>query len=166
MNNQRLLTKSDIAEIFGVSRPVVIARIRQNDIKPDGKSSGVDGYRISTILPHFQVELGSVDTTMLEAKERKILAEAKLAEQELALKKGLVTPVAEVDAEVAEMVAQVRTAFINLPKKVAPSLLAVDELVDIIEILEAEVYDALTRLADGDFDRVQHSDSGEIEEMV
>lgn len=81
------------------------------------------------------------------AKERKLLADAILAEMEVAKEKKQLVTLEAIDAEHERFVMEIKTALLNLPKKISPMLIGVESIPEISTILEHEMDEALRSLA-------------------
>lgn len=74
----------------------------------------------------------------------------KIAELELAQMEGKLHDSADIEREMAKMLAAFRAKILAIPSKLAPQLIAQSEISIIESILENEVYNALSELSEYD----------------
>lgn len=87
----------------------------------------------------------------LDLHEEKTLhekAKREIAEIELALMKGEVHKGENIKYVMTDMLSRVRTKLLGLPSKLSPMLVMRDEASQIKNIMDDEIYDILTELAD------------------
>lgn len=86
-------------------------------------------------------------TTQKEAARRKTLAEARMKELDLELKRGTIAPVERIEAVWSDAFASARTAFLDIPSKLAPELVPMDRVEDVDDRLHDEISGILDDLA-------------------
>lgn len=83
-----------------------------------------------------------------DAKRRKLVADATLAELELAKAKGLIAPLDQIERVMANAFAEVKVNMRNIPHRVVMQLLGETDEVRFKEVLTSEIDQALTALAE------------------
>jgi len=85
-----------------------------------------------------------------EARRRKTVAQARLAEYELARVEGMTLVIADIAPVVGQVFAEVRGKLITLGVRVAPLVAVQAEPAACRELIDAEVFEALSVLSAGD----------------
>lgn len=85
--------------------------------------------------------------TLAEARRRKALADAELAEYELAEKKREVVPIEEAVEMLTREFSRVRQKLLALPSKLAPIVVAIKDQASAKEAIEAEITEVLNELS-------------------
>lgn len=153
----RIVNKSELAEIIGVSIPTVESMIRQGmPVKERGVGGAGGGFKIDVSdVMKWQVLQATRDVSdrldavnIDEARLRKVAAEAALAELDLALKRGDAVSLAGVAKRWEGMVTAFKYRCLAIPAKLAPILASETDLVLVRGMLEREIHEALEELAD------------------
>lgn len=84
-----------------------------------------------------------------EAKARKLAAEARLAELELAAKEGTMVTVEDAAQAVEAKLEGLRSSLVTLPQRIAPVVLGCKTLAEVTAKLDAAVAEAMTSIAEG-----------------
>ena len=84
-----------------------------------------------------------------EAKARKLAAEARLAELELAQREGVMVTVEDAARVMEEKLAPLRSALVTLPQRVAPQVMGCKTVGEVTGKLSAAVAEAMTSIAEG-----------------
>ena len=126
--------------------------------------TGLDHRRIAQALSGLPYDDGQQNSKLYEStealpllytgaaldgqKERARLThhQANIAELDEDTKRGDLVDREAVILEVSEAVANMRAKLLNLPHKVAPVIVAVDDLHEVKAVIEAAVHEALTEL--------------------
>lgn len=86
----------------------------------------------------------------LEEKTRHERAKRKMSEMELALMEGKLHDAADVEREMTKMLMAFRAKILAIPSKLTPILIAQTDFSTIENILQTEIYNALTELSEYD----------------
>jgi phage terminase Nu1 subunit (DNA packaging protein) len=136
---------------LGMDRRTLGDRFR--DIEPsrvEGKAKLFSLIQILTALAaDFLPEDADVDLN--EAKRRRELALAQLAELDLQERRGEVINADEVENTWATVIVNVRSRLLSLPTKAAPLLQGVTGLAETNEVLKGLIYEALRELSASNF---------------
>ena len=90
-------------------------------------------------------------------RDKLLRCQAEAAEMRLQQMRGELIPVQEITDEIGRMVINCRSRFLFLPTKLPPILVGCNET-EIHDVLHAEVYEALTELANGGLFRREEND--------
>lgn len=156
----KLVNKAELAEICGVSLTSIDNWIRQGlpYVEKGDLSSPwtFDTYQVikwkTKKAPKPTKLATSTDSEepeaidINEAKRRKAVAEAKLAELDLHLKQEKVILLEAVQMAVTEEFNRIRTRFLGLPAKLAPRLFQTDNPAKIQELLNKDIRATLAEL--------------------
>lgn len=112
-------------------------------------------------LRKHSVEHVNLQMTAAEARNRKLIAEATLAEIEMNLKKGLLCHVADVLPQWERMIVAFKTKLLAMPSKVAPVLYEKKSIAQISDIIKREIIEALNELEVDGIEIVADSEDGE-----
>jgi phage terminase Nu1 subunit (DNA packaging protein) len=105
------------------------------------------------------------DKDYLEEKTMHERVKRKIAELELAQMEGKLHASEDIEREMTKMLAAFRAKILAIPSKLAPQLIAQSEISIIENILETEVYNALSELAEYDPELFQNDKYvGELDE--
>ena len=149
-SNLRPVPIKHVAELLGVAYDTAKKRIDKSGFKEaKGSTAQKRLYFIPDILPLFMDLIYEKSTENLEAKERKILAEAILAEMKVAVEQKQLVTITDYFEEHERFVLEIKNNFLNMPKKLAPNLLNKDSVPQITDILETEILEALNCLSNG-----------------
>lgn len=153
-----IVNRAQLAEILGVSRPTIDARIERGmpiEVKGSkGKEAKFDTeavikWHIDQALADFRPPEPGDDGAKISHKElarQKLEAETTIAQLELAKKLELVVLVEDVAATIADGLAKTRAALLNLPRRVSPLIVGEHDEDYIQSTLENEVDQLLTNI--------------------
>lgn len=163
--NLDALTASDIAELLGCT-PKSVRNYWQDNGLPFMQVSTGRVSKWSEVLDWYVqkrlAESGNggkkitknagdgqppAEETYADALCRKTIADANLRELELAVERGDVVAVADVEKSVANVAASIKTAILALPSKLVTRLHGVSDRNAIRAILDAEAREICSRLA-------------------
>ena len=164
MKNPKLCNLSEIAEIVGVERRTVASRLKNIEPAVD-RGTGGKYWRFPDVVQYFEDQLFEHTTENRDAKERKMLADAVLAEIEVAEKRSQLAQMQDVEHEIEQMVTVIRSAMLNIPKKLSPILATIDDINECTDILEREIYECLSELSTG-FDTIEQADQRDAQKMA
>jgi phage terminase Nu1 subunit (DNA packaging protein) len=154
------------ADVLGVSAVTfakyinegVIARQREYDLRVVCRAVLAHYRRIAS----GRAGEGGSDNVLASARARQAVATAEMVELRNAVAKSQYVPLAAVRIALEEHIVAAREVALSLPGKTAPNLVGRDGE-EIYVILEAEIYEMLERLADGDTvadEAVEHQRNG------
>lgn len=158
--NQRVesivVNTKTIAKIFGVSERRIRQMVEEDIIERVGHGRFNLLETISKYISYLKIHNdmdGANNKTRESLDYEKFLherAKRELAEIELAQLKGQMHHSAEVEKVMTKMLADFRTRLLALPAKVAPRLIARDEISLIQDMIQIEIYEALSELSEYD----------------
>ncbi len=161
----RHVTKSKLAETFGTSVATVDAWLRKGcpyvEKGAKNKPWVLDLKAVTKWVKNYKEPSRNGTSTLADlqhAKWRLIQAKAAIAELELGKAEGLLIEMSVIKAEVEKAFSMVKKRLIALPSKVAPRLVG-KTLTKMKIILDDEVYETLTDLADIDLEEYEKDDS-------
>lgn len=100
--------------------------------------------------------------TISESKQRKLAAEAMLAELQLDLEKKEVVRIGYVEPQWTSLVTAMKTKLLGIPNKLTPLLVSQDNFNKVNKLLSDAIAEALNELAKGrDIELVQPSSDGD-----
>jgi phage terminase Nu1 subunit (DNA packaging protein) len=149
---KNLLNKTELAEIFGVSRTTIsdwiIKGMPVEDRGRNGKEwqfslPQVAEWRLEQLLSNTPVS----GVTITEAKRRRALAEAELKEFELKIKSGEYVHLESILELYEGMVMAIRAKLLAFPTKVATVVHGSKSLPVAHDILEKHIYEVLNELS-------------------
>lgn len=163
----RLATQSELAQIFAVTAQTVLAWERRGcPVEEKGTRGKATLYNTASVIrwrTERAVAASAGDMTAIddaEARRRKLVAEATLAEMEVALKRGELVPLEIVGLQIENEYSLVRANFMSMAGEIAADLEGL-EASEIEEILSTKVSEILNGLsADGDFAIESEAESG------
>ena len=137
-----------LATELGLDRRTVAKRLAL--VTPHSLASdGSPRWRLNdAIKALFEIGGSRQRIDLDEARQRKLAAEAQLAELELARQQGLVVAIEDVGVELERCYSAVRSRLMAMPPKLAP-LLCPDDPATAQTMIEAVVIEALTELSEG-----------------
>jgi phage terminase Nu1 subunit (DNA packaging protein) len=153
----KTMNKGELARAFGVSTTAIdnwLSRGCPFEAAPDRPGKA---YRFS--LPAVvqwrterltETAATAGDCDLNEAKRRRAVAEAELAEIDLAERRRDLLPRSDVDAAVIGAFARVRARLLAVPTKVAAEAAATTEPATVERLLDSAVHEALAELASTD----------------
>lgn len=147
----RIVGRTDLAEIFGVSATAVDHWMRSG--APCDRSTSPVKFNTAEVVDWRiaqAVDLVSDEpkdgATLDDARRRKTQAEAELAEIEVAEKRGEVVNIAEAARTVAEEYAAVRAKLLGIPGRLAPLVAIETDQPACKALLVREITEALNEL--------------------
>jgi phage terminase Nu1 subunit (DNA packaging protein) len=151
-----------IASLLDLSSSRILQLANQGIIPKDARGqyelvSSVRGY-INYLRENSVVNVKS-SMSLAEAKQRKLVAEAKLTELEYALEKGQVIRIDEVEPQWESLVIALKTKLLAIPSKATPLLVSQETMPYINKVLTDFISEALNELAKGtDVEFIEASD--------
>jgi len=135
---------SALAVEFGIDRRTVAKRVE--GIAPAGVERGSPVWLLADVAPAIMGAVEPDETGIDEAKRRKALAEARLAEFAVEREAGRMLAREDVDAAVIASFARVRTRLLSVPHKCAP-LVQGQDVATASETIRAAIWAALAELS-------------------
>ena len=148
------VTRQALADVFGVSLPTIDAWVRKGcpfvEKGGRGQEWQFNTAQVSKWLRDRDVEeaTGGIPDDFETLKCRKMLADAQLAELELAERKGEVALIAEFERAQAMVFAAIRANIMNVPQRAVLQLLGETDERAFKEKLKAELVLALETSAE------------------
>lgn len=147
-----VVTTSVISDIFNMSQRRVRQLVEEGII--DRVKNG--SFELMPTVKKYILYLkasgdskgGEID--LIKEKAMHERAKREIAEMELAQMKGIMHNAADVEKVMNDMLAAFRAKLLGMPSKVAPLLIAQNEIAIIQDILQKEVYEALEELSNYD----------------
>ena len=150
----KIVNRAELASIFGTSLPTIDAWVRAGMPCVQEGGRGVE-YRFNTreviawrsareALPGGAG--GTGPETLDEAKRRREITNADLAEIELAEKRGQVVPIEHVAKQVGRLLASVKARLLAIPTKAAPVVQTAGSAEEVRATLEDAIREAMTEL--------------------
>ncbi|HEX2526912.1 MAG TPA: hypothetical protein VHL31_11540 [Geminicoccus sp.] len=152
---QRAWSVNGLAAELGLDRRTVAKRLAlatPHSVAPDGSPRWLLPEAVKALFA-IQDDRRRIDFD--EARQRKVAAEAQLAELELARQRGEVVAIEDVGVELEQRYAAVRARLMAMPPKLAP-LLCPDEPATAQSMIEAAVVEALAELSERELDGLEH----------
>lgn len=150
------MTRTGLAEVFGVSMPTVDSWVRAGCPVVKRGSRGVewqfDTAEVIKWREQRAADMAAGDTKAdeTELRRRELLAKTLTAELELAKKRGEVAPIRDFERAQAAVFAEIRTNIMNVPQRVVVQLLGEANEVVFKQKLRAELTLALEAAATAD----------------
>lgn len=152
-----IVNKTQLAQVLGKSEEWLTQAQKDPSFPVLTRRKGAKGneYETADVITYLQKkqvnsllgDAGAIDIE--EAKRRKIVAEAGIAETELAQTQGTLIPANEVEKAWSDLVANCRAKLLSLPAKVGPEVFAADSLVEVKVLLKKHINEALHELSVG-----------------
>lgn len=135
---------TEISKITGMDRRAITLALA--DLESEKGNKGAVLYETQQAMPMLYT--GSADSPRDLTKERARLThhQANIAELDEDVRRGVLVDRDAVVIEVSEALANMRAKLLNIPHKVAPVIVAVEDLHEIKAVLESAVHEALTEL--------------------
>lgn len=148
-----LVTKIELAKHFDLSPDRIQNYIALGlPVAVKGKQGKAALYDLESCEKWVQENFRQEETgTLAEAKLRKLTAEAALAEIELERERGRLVEIDEVTRQVTAMLTNVRAKLLALPTKTSGLVLGLTSQVQIKEVLDDAVREALDELAGSEY---------------
>lgn len=154
MHLQKWGSLNELVEMSGLSlRTLQYIRKQEPNVlvyREKGKRVEYDIPACNTNLRKRERDLAVKEaepTDLKDAQTRKMAAEARLAEIEVALAEGRVVTVEETAKRVQEDYAAVRAQLLTLPQRWAPQLVAVKTILEAQTKLEQAVAETMSRIS-------------------
>jgi phage terminase Nu1 subunit (DNA packaging protein) len=162
----KTLSKTDLAAALDVSTQTLDQWLNRGMpfVSKPGTGSRSYEFDLSAVLrwrldyERAQADAATDGTDIEEAKRRRAVAEARLAEMAADREEGQLLARADVDAAVTGAFARVRARLLAVPSKVAAEAAAESEPVRVQALVQAAVYEALAELAGTDVDALMTAD--------
>lgn len=143
---RKLWSLSALATEFGLDRRAVARRI--DGINPAGEIQGNPAWHLADVAPALAgITAQGDEVSFDEARRRRAVAEAVLAEMEVERAAGRLLKREDVDAAVIGAFARVRARLLAVPGKAAP-LVAGNDAAAASEIIRRAIHDALRELSE------------------
>lgn len=151
----KTLSKIDLAAALGVSTQTLDQWLGRGMPYVSRPGAGSRAYRfdLSEVLrwridyERAQAEAGTDETDLDEAKRRRAVAEARIAEMQADREAGRLLPREDVDAAMVGAFARVRSRLLAIPSKAGP-LVQGQSTAEAAETIRAAIYEALRELSD------------------
>lgn len=147
------VNQAELASIFGVSTNTIRSWDRQGcPTETKGARGQAFTYNTASVIDwrEAQILLAATGTASamdyLDARRRKMIADARLAEIELDLKEGAVVEIETIADAVVREYATARNKLLGIPTKIAPRLAPLRDPNAVRAALEAEIVLALNEL--------------------
>jgi len=141
-----LVKSKELANILGITQRRVNQLAKEGILEKDNKNN----FDLSQSV---QAYIAYATTESDELRQEKILherAKRKKAEIELNLKEGRMHDADDVRRVMTHMLLTFRNRILNIPAKLAPQLIGLQNIGEIQQILNKEAREALTELSDYD----------------
>lgn len=153
--NGIIVNTKALAKMFGVTERRVRQFVEEGVIDRVGHGrfnlmDTVNKYIVHLRLSNEGMDESDVEESLEYEKYLHEKAKREKAEIELAHIKGQMHAAAEVEKVMNNMLTSFRAKMLALPTKVAPSLIAQDDISQIESMIESQIHEALTELADYD----------------
>jgi len=172
----RLVNRSEIAELYGVSLPTVTSWVKRGCPYVRAGNRGKEWQFNTAAVAEWREQQAyanavgnSGDWDLEEARRRREAAEAALKEIELAKARGEVVEIEAVADIVGDDYSRVRARLIAIPPKLAPLVHRAESVAEIREYLDDGVREALAELSRsvaGEFADEDPGDEGEAAEAA
>lgn len=160
----KTLGKHEIAEFFGVTEPTVDQWVRRGcpvvERGSKGKQWKINTAQVSDWLRQRDIEqaTGANLSDEQELKRRKLAAETQKAELEMLRVKGDLVPLAQLERQLSNTFAELKTNLRNVPKRTATALVGETSEVRIKDVILAEIDQCLEVLAQFTLDEESDAD--------
>jgi phage terminase Nu1 subunit (DNA packaging protein) len=156
MNSVKVATTETLAEMLGVHKGTVMNWVKGGmPIYEKGGPGKANVFKVKDVIDWLKQRAvydatgGSVELmTADEAKRRKMAAEAGLQEIELAKKQGLVVELDELERDLSNKFAELRSNMRMIPSRVSMQVLGEPDETKVKAIIMAEIDRALEVLSD------------------
>lgn len=150
----KIVNRGELCQIMGISSPTIDNwEKRGMPVQKKGGKGVANEYNTAEVIKWWasdEASPGASRATGEEAaKERKLTAEAGLAEIKLAEARGEVVPTDKAVKGFAKMTAAVRAKMLAIPTKLAPVVAVTTDIEMARAAIEEAVREALSELADG-----------------
>lgn len=148
---KEILTLEQCARLLGKTAPTIKTYVGKGmPCLQEGSNNVPWQFDKEDVLVWFsnfrKVNTGNGDETYDEARTRKVIAEATLAELEVKRAIGQLVAVDDVADVVAAEYARVRAGLMNFSSKWAPQLVGMQSIEEVVQVLEKAVNEVLTEL--------------------
>mgnify|MGYP003154446415 CR=1 FL=1 len=150
MSDQQVYPAKVIASLLDISERRVTQLVNEGIIPKTDRGR----YELFPVVQGYikflrERKLGRAVVSLDEARQRKLAAEAEMAEIELAKARADVVRVGDVAKQWETILGDVRTRFLALPTKLAPLVAVEDQQKTVEELIEDGINNALGQLAKG-----------------
>lgn len=173
MSNRRgggkIVSRTELAEFFGVSGPTVDHWVRTGCPVLQKGSRGVAWQFSTSDVYDWRQEkvrdeaLGNTQADEFELKLRKLAAETGKAELEFAKAKSEVAYIADFEKALSRVFAEVKVSLRNVPSRVSPMLIGETNETRFKSVLLDEIDQALDALADSDLIELSDLEESDVE---
>lgn len=152
----RLVTRTGLAEVFGVSMPTVDSWVRAGCPVVKRGSRGVEWQFDTAAVIKWREQkaaadaIGETPADEAELRRREQRAKTERAELELAKARADVAPIREFERAQAAVFAEIRSNVMNVPQRVVVQLLGETDEIVFKQKLRAELALALEAAAEAD----------------
>lgn len=153
-DNKIIMTTKELAELFDISVRRIQQIIKALTLEPYKRGS----YDLKTFLSSYlKYNMTYSDEDVDYAKEKALHERSKreISQIELAVKKNNLHSSEDIKEIWGKLLSNFKTKILNIPIRVAPKLIAQEELGIIQQILKDECYEVLEALASSDIDRLE-----------
>jgi len=171
----RVVNRSELAEVLGVSLVTVdnwTAAGCPFRRKPVRKGVGQWEFEVGAVVEwrldrERKSALGELaNVTEIEARRRKLAAEAAMAEHELAVAQGKAALIADAERTWGRMIAAARAKFLSMGAKLGPQVAIEDDLETCKALIDNAIAEALAELSGYDPGPVEESPAEESVEAI
>ena len=144
-------TVAELHDLTGTSKKTIYKHIEKANLKANGKKYQVQSV-LSAIVKHRQEDNDTTrlrkDADGLQWRERKLKAEALMAEMELDEMRQTLIKVEKVEGYLGKLFTAMKQHILGMPTKVAPMLLAEETVEGVELVLQGEAQDICNLIAD------------------
>lgn len=149
----KIVSQADLAQIFGVTSATVRAWRRAGcPAESEGGSGRPSTFNTADVIAWRLAGAAKVqgddDVSLVDARRRRAVAQAHLAEMDAARQSGKLLPREDVTAAVIGAFSRVRTRLLVIPSKVAPLVAPMKAPKECEGTIRKAIYEALRELAD------------------
>lgn len=162
-----IVNRQDLASVMGVSLPAIDRWVREGcPVKQRGRRGIQWEFSVPDVVAWWgnrerENAAGTSTADENELRRRKLMAETRRAELELAKAASEVAPVAEFERATAKLMAAIRANILNVPARAVLQLLGEADESTFKRILRAELTLALEQSAMVEFDLDEDDDDTE-----
>lgn len=164
-NKGKVVSKGELASVFGVSVPTVDGWLRNGcPVIDKGGSGRVGKYNTADVANWLRQRAreeasGNVQADENQLRIRRMTAETEKAELELAIARAEVAPVREFERATASLMAVIRQNILNVPGRAVMQLLGCTDETEFKTKLRAELALALETAAEAELDVIDDDSS-------
>ena len=128
-----------LGKLSGTSRAAIYRHIERAGLSPvEGKK-----YHTETVLKAITEHRKDDNNSPAYGRSKKIQLECELLQMKIDHERGLLVPVSEVVEKLDRIFTAIRQKFLAMPTKMAPLLIAKEDVMEIQVTLQDEVYSVL-----------------------